>query len=78
MLATNSAWTWRSNMHHTIKSCKFGSKDCMVLHGTRALEICANCAWVSKGISTTTGDELRVPSNFIAKPLAKITTLRRK
>lgn len=65
-------------MHHTIKTCKFGDKECMVLQGTRALEICSKCKMISKGVSTLTDEELRVPSMFVAKPRAVVTPLRRR
>lgn len=64
-------------LNYTMK-CKLGAKDCMVLCGTRALEICPNCKMVSKGVSTTTDEELKVPSMYVAKPRATVTPIRRK
>ena len=65
-------------MLHAIKSCKFGLKECMVLQGTRALEICTKCAPVEKGKSLETGKDLQVPSNYVAKPKANVVQLQRR
>lgn len=61
-----------------VKTCKLGAKDCMVLHGTRALEICIKCKMVSQGTSLETDSELKLPSMYVCQPRATVTPIRRK
>lgn len=58
--------------------CKLGAPDCMVLQGTRALEICLKCKMISQGTSLNTDMELKIPSMYVAKPRAVVHHIRRK
>lgn len=59
------------------KTCKFGVKDCAILSGYRALELCLSCNTVSHGKSLESGKELMTPSNFLATLKPQVAILRR-
>lgn len=61
-----------------VRTCRFGAKDCMVLQGTRALEICLDCKMLQRGQSLESGEDLYTPLHYVAKPQAKVIQMRRK
>lgn len=59
-----------------VTKCKLGAKECLVLKGTRALEICLTCKMVERGTSLLDGEVLKTPLHYVAGPKASVTPLK--
>ena len=57
--------------------CKLGARDCLVLKGTRALEICLSCKMVERGTSLADGTVLKTPLHYVASPSASVISIGR-
>ena len=57
--------------------CKLGAKECLVLKGTRALEICLDCRMVERGTSLMDGTVLKTPLHYVTSPKAHIISIGR-
>lgn len=59
------------------KTCKLGARDCLVLQGTRALEICLSCKMVERGKSLEDGVVLKTPLHYVSSPKANVINIGR-